>query len=1234
MRYKTLKLTLALIASVFAFTLNNNSVFAATDSSDVTKKALLTGVEYCYKKGAIKTEVEAVSKFTHFSNMITGGTSESYIKLPTGLTKINDNDVSCKELFTGYSGLGGSFDGVIKLVGKSPNPSGKEAKIAFLEGMGFEKTTVQSTTNQKCIAFNYKEKFNYAGGVEKEVTTDQICGKLDSSGKITELSVNQSTATYYGATATQYAPPKFFVVTSEGKINVPRATIIIDYGYNYKTQTPLTTDKGVGDKWDDFTTDLRTKLSSAGTGKNGVFNYTYTVYNQSMSYTYTYLRSNGENSNVDESNEGDVGFKMKYSGSEANLVKTAAIANKYLSGKDDFTLDFSDEEKIQFLVIELTKHFFDGKQVGDYWMCDASNWADYGGFTEKINIASNLTRPQSECRINTTVAASTENINGFSGNRFDVTGGTKLDLAGTIAEINRLVGDLPEDAPVAPPETTIPGNVDTDDSVTPECFNAASSLGWIICPVIKAVGEATSGIYNLIEENFLQTNSDSFASGSATYESWSKFRDFANIIFAILFIIVILSQVTGIGISNYGVKKALPRLIVVAVLVNLSFIACQVATDVSNILGDSLNSLFGGWADAVTVPADTFAGNIGDFASGLVSTLITGGIGVGAGYLAVISWEFWIWPLVLFLLTAVISILFFFLILGVRQAGVIILTVIAPIAIVCYALPNTKKFFDRWLKIYTALIFVYPICGILMGGGEFASKILLANAQATDAGFIIQLVAMLISVVPFFFIPSLVRGSMAAMGNLGAKIAGMGDRLGRSGTGAIRRSDSYQDSQRRLGMRNALRSANRIKEGKDVQSRLARRLKGVGLVGAGNALDKSAQRSRNRAIDRYNRGAMEDIKAQAGAEALEEGSARYDAMISNMQDRQLEERADAFAQTYKDSGMDYDIDQMYNEHHNAVQALLADPTDRDARARLMATHKLLGGTDAGRAKLKESFYSTASQLQHNPASDPTVAARQNEGFKLAAQTLHRSHAGAIKGADRGFESFLMDASGGIEKVTGNGSSFDEGVITTERRADGSVAEMRGTIASKYDTAKISSYDASSIVKADEGALDRMLRAAQIPVDSTDPAKMSEDSRQQFIDMTTEALTNENVQVQPKIREKLNAIRTAIGAPAIAAPRASGDSIRIDHNGGGSNPGSGTPTTGNPTPGQGTPPSRATSAPIPDGATMTDSGIVIAPGNMSGEQIRRYAERMRDFNNGQNNNGQNNNNGGSGIILPH
>jgi hypothetical protein len=281
---------------------------------------------------------------------------------------------------------------------------------------------------------------------------------------------------------------------------------------------------------------------------------------------------------------------------------------------------------------------------------------------------------------------------------------------------------------------------------------------------------------------------------------WGIFRNIANIMFVILFLIVIFSQLTGVGIDNYGIKKILPKLIVAAVLINLSYVICQLAVDISNIAGAGLNNLFTSQAASLSGSPQGFTSgtlfkNIlnvlmsvitGFTVGGIVLTIVGGGLNSLPGLIL---------PIVVGLLTACVSVIFFFALLGIRQAGVVILVVVSPVAIACYMLPNTKKIFDKWLKMFEGLLILYPICGLLVGGSTLASAVLISGS--TD--FFVYMVGLLLMVVPFFFIPTLLKGSFAAMGGIGAKIQGWGNKFGKSMTGrldkGVRNTNAFKNSQ-------------------------------------------------------------------------------------------------------------------------------------------------------------------------------------------------------------------------------------------------------------------------------------------------------------------------------------------------------------------------------------------------------------------------------------------------------
>lgn len=347
-------------------------------------------------------------------------------------------------------------------------------------------------------------------------------------------------------------------------------------------------------------------------------------------------------------------------------------------------------------------------------------------------------------------------------------------------------------------------NNSTDSGSEASCYDAGASLGWILCPLLDMTSHAANDIYNKVVEPFLKMDAsllDINGAGANTFKAWQLFQGIANVIFVILFLVVIFSQVTGIGIDNYGIKKILPKLIVAAVMMNLSYFICELAVDISNIIGSNIKGLFDSLlGQNFNITAVTYGGKPYPFSQALGTTAITAVTGILVaivGVTAIFSNGFAILvPLLLGAISVLFAIFFVFVILSVRKAAVIVLVVVSPIAFLLYMLPNTKSIYDKWLKAFEGVLLLYPICGALVGGGNFVSKLLLSTGNGQE-DFFFALSAVIIGIAPIFFIPTLLKQSFAAMGNIGAKISGVGKGLSGKINGRIRDSDSVKDFQLR-----------------------------------------------------------------------------------------------------------------------------------------------------------------------------------------------------------------------------------------------------------------------------------------------------------------------------------------------------------------------------------------------------------------------------------------------------
>ncbi len=247
-------------------------------------------------------------------------------------------------------------------------------------------------------------------------------------------------------------------------------------------------------------------------------------------------------------------------------------------------------------------------------------------------------------------------------------------------------------------------------------------IGWIVCPIVRGSTGVVVGLYNFMQANFLNIKSDQLFSnsgkGQEAFKHWVAFRDIANIFFVIMIAIIIFSQVTGVGISNYGIKKMLPKIIIYAILVNISWYIVVIAIDISNIVGSTLFKWLsdnGNWSFSSDVQKETSP------VEGILTGAATTGALIAAGVTAALVGGA---TILLFIVSAALAVVMTVFILMIREAAVIVLVVTSPLAFVAGLLPNTEGFFKKWIKLTKNMLMIYPICSLIVGGALFVSNLL------------------------------------------------------------------------------------------------------------------------------------------------------------------------------------------------------------------------------------------------------------------------------------------------------------------------------------------------------------------------------------------------------------------------------------------------------------------------------------------------------------------------------
>lgn len=311
-------------------------------------------------------------------------------------------------------------------------------------------------------------------------------------------------------------------------------------------------------------------------------------------------------------------------------------------------------------------------------------------------------------------------------------------------------------------------DVDTSDSTEKKnedgepkksCSDELIGLGWLICPSMSLAGLMADAGYNSVSM-FLDISPDIFKDNpelGGAKQAWNFFRDIANVVFVLLFLWVIFSQISNVGVSNYGIKKILPKLILGAILINLSFYICQLAVDLSNILGYALKGVLEG-ASLRAEPSEI--GVIDGFVTVIEKAIVLAGTALFA--FLTVSIPMLIWTLV--------SLAVAFLILVLRQAAVILLIAISPIAFAAWLLPNTESLFKKWVSAFKGLLVVFPVVSLMYGSGKLAGAVL----SHSSSGIIMQFVALCAPIVPLIATPFVIKSSLNSLGSIGAKISNNG----------------------------------------------------------------------------------------------------------------------------------------------------------------------------------------------------------------------------------------------------------------------------------------------------------------------------------------------------------------------------------------------------------------------------------------------------------------------------
>lgn len=249
----------------------------------------------------------------------------------------------------------------------------------------------------------------------------------------------------------------------------------------------------------------------------------------------------------------------------------------------------------------------------------------------------------------------------------------------------------------------------SSEDAQPNCITSGDNLAIFICPWIDGMASASDFVFNRLD-SMLDDVPIGLAPDDPGFKAWQVFRLMGNIVLVGALLAMVFAQTFGGRfIDAYTLRKMAPRVLIGAILINLSIYFCIAAADATKVIGK-------GFGQLMTQPflgdAQNFDFSIGSGAAGVIGLA---GSGVVAGFIALVAKGFVsgatvsMWVFLFILLPVVILSLLILLVAIARQGLLIFLIVVAPIAFALYVLPSTEKYFKKWWSWFVKTLAVYIV---------------------------------------------------------------------------------------------------------------------------------------------------------------------------------------------------------------------------------------------------------------------------------------------------------------------------------------------------------------------------------------------------------------------------------------------------------------------------------------------------------------------------------------------
>lgn len=221
--------------------------------------------------------------------------------------------------------------------------------------------------------------------------------------------------------------------------------------------------------------------------------------------------------------------------------------------------------------------------------------------------------------------------------------------------------------------------------------NVAILLGHIVSGIIYALGIILTTLFKVLQW-IAQYNG--FIEAPAIVNGWKIVRDFANMFF--ILILLIIAFATILRIDSYNWKKMLPKLLIMAVLINFSKTIAGLILDFAQVI---MLTFVNGFAAASD-------GNLTEMLG--IKEILQINPDTAANVSAMSVLGSYILAL-LYILISIIAVLVIIAVLAMRIVMLWIYVVLSPLAFLLSAFPAGQKYSSQWWGEFSKNVIVGPV---------------------------------------------------------------------------------------------------------------------------------------------------------------------------------------------------------------------------------------------------------------------------------------------------------------------------------------------------------------------------------------------------------------------------------------------------------------------------------------------------------------------------------------------